>query len=82
MINPLNNSPQIVASGSFLLGNTELPSGSYLIGQGYAVRNPAVPDTLYAQLQTQCAQRAPLFSAQAEKTSLLQLVQVLTTPPN
>ena len=47
-----------------------------------AVRNPAVPDTLYAQLQTQCAQRAPLFSAQAEKTSLLQLVQVLTNPPN
>lgn len=47
-----------------------------------AVRNPAVPDNLYAQLQAQCAQRAPLFSAQAEQTSLLQLVNVLTTPQN
>ena len=34
MINPLANSPQITASGSFLLGNTGLRSGSYLIGQG------------------------------------------------
>jgi hypothetical protein len=34
MINPLTNSPQIVASGSFLLGNTGQPSGSCLIGQG------------------------------------------------
>jgi hypothetical protein len=34
MINPLANSPQFAASGSFLLGNTGLLSGSYLIGQG------------------------------------------------
>jgi hypothetical protein len=34
MINPLTNSPQITASGSFLLGNTGRCSGSYLIGQG------------------------------------------------
>ena len=34
MINQLNNSPQITASGSFLLGNTGPCSGSYLIGQG------------------------------------------------
>ncbi|MBU3899378.1 MAG: hypothetical protein KJ614_10700 [Gammaproteobacteria bacterium] len=35
MINPLINSPQIAASGSFLLGNTGRCSGSYLIGQGW-----------------------------------------------
>ena len=34
MINPLANSPQIMASGSFLRGNTAPCSGSYLIGQG------------------------------------------------
>ena len=41
MINPLNNSPQITASGSFLLGNTGLCSGSYLIGQGFALLSMA-----------------------------------------
>jgi hypothetical protein len=35
MINPLTNSPQLMASGSFLLGNTVPCSGSYLIGKGY-----------------------------------------------
>ncbi|MBP9906350.1 MAG: hypothetical protein KBF66_12370, partial [Rhodoferax sp.] len=38
MINPLANSPQITASGSFLRGNTVPCSGSYLIGQGWNVR--------------------------------------------
>jgi putative glycosyltransferase (TIGR04348 family) len=47
-----------------------------------AVGNPAGPDGLYAQLQRQCAQRAPLFSAEAEKAALLQLVQALTSQPN
>lgn len=47
-----------------------------------AVRNPAAPVNLYAQLQAQCAQRAPLFSAEAEQANLLRLVQALTNPPN
>jgi glycosyltransferase involved in cell wall biosynthesis len=47
-----------------------------------AVRNPAAPDNLYAQLQAQCGQRAPLFSAEAEQANLLRLVQALTNPPN
>jgi hypothetical protein len=34
MISPASNSPQTAASGSFLLGNTGLRSGSHLIGQG------------------------------------------------
>jgi hypothetical protein len=33
MINPLANSPQNTASGLFSLGNTDLHSGSYFIGQ-------------------------------------------------
>ena len=47
-----------------------------------AVRNPAGQDDLYTQLQRQCAQRAPLFSAEAEQAALLQLVSALTNPPN
>jgi putative glycosyltransferase (TIGR04348 family) len=47
-----------------------------------ALCNPTEPNNLYAQLQAQCAHRAPLFSAQAEQTSLLQLVHVLTNPQN
>lgn len=39
-------------------------------------------DGLYAQLQRQCAQRAPLFSAEAEQTALLKLVHALTSPSN
>ncbi|MDD2809389.1 hypothetical protein, partial [Rhodoferax sp.] len=40
MINPVINSHQIAASGSFLIGNTAPCSGSHLIGQGFA--NPGV----------------------------------------
>ncbi len=46
-----------------------------------AVGNPVGQDSLYAQLQAQCAQRAPLFSAEAEQAALLQLVHALTNPP-
>jgi putative glycosyltransferase (TIGR04348 family) len=42
-----------------------------------SVGNSAGQDGLYAQLQRQCAHRAPLFSAEAEQASLLQLVHAL-----
>ena len=36
--------------------------------------------SLLAQLQTQCAARAPLFSSEAERAALHQLVEVLSNP--
>jgi hypothetical protein len=46
MINPPVSSPQIAASGSFLLGNTGQRSGSNLIGQGYHLHFPGKYATL------------------------------------
>jgi hypothetical protein len=46
MINPPSNSHQIAASGSFLVGNTDCCSGSYLIGQGRVGPKKSVRDIL------------------------------------
>jgi putative glycosyltransferase (TIGR04348 family) len=47
--------------------------------QGQAVENPA--DRLLERLGAQCALRAPLFDAGAERTALLNLLQELETAP-